>query len=117
MIRRLAVTALLLLAVAVFVAALVCIPTGRAHAADHRPCVSKAEFYGLRHGQTRAQVEARWEVSAAVRDVTRGDVRVWVTYPLCGYDDGVSGVSVAYGRFDHLWRVALVGLLQDGTHS
>lgn len=88
-----------------------------AHAADQRPCVSKAEYYGLpRAPLTRVMVEARWEVTDVSVGAGRNDYRYFVSYPVCGYG-GLSNVTVSYRIRDHVWRTELLALDQDGSHS
>lgn len=90
-------------------------PAAPASAADVRPCVSKGEFNGLHGPQSRAQLEDRWEVAATVLD--RGEYRIWVNYPACGYGPDEAGVQVGYSRATGLWVVAGHWRVQGATLS
>jgi hypothetical protein len=98
-------------------AAVVCIATAApAQAQDERPCVSKTEYHGLKSGQTRAQVEARWEVEGAGIDPVRGANRHFLTYPLCGFALSDASVTVGYANDGRdWWKSELLTLVIGST--
>jgi len=73
-----------------------------AHAADHRPCISKVEYQSPR-ALPRADLENRWEVrDMGHREWVIGlDGYGWpvVAYPRCGYswDEAWYGVTYDHG--------------------
>jgi hypothetical protein len=88
--------------------------TAPANAVDQRPCVSKAEYYGLKSGQTQAQVEARWEVADVGSTAGGGPYRYFIDYPLCG---DVGTVTMGYQRDSHLWATALATIPERHNHT
>lgn len=68
----------------VFIAALVFIPRAAAHAADTRPCVSKAEFNSTIEEDTRGNIEDRWEVKGVGVPAVIPGFGHTVLYPRCG---------------------------------
>lgn len=104
-IKRTATAALAVIAVAV---GLLMLTTTGAQAQDRRACVGKAEFNGLKGGQTRAQIEARWEVSGLGTVLRRGPYRTYVNYPACGFSRTKAGVQVAYALNDGLESYAVL---------
>lgn len=87
-----------------------------AAAGDTRACVSKDEYYGIKRDQSRAELEARWEVAEVASKPERHRFQFAVWYPVCDYSEQ-SGAVVYYGNDDHLWKFAQLVLEQDGTHN
>lgn len=83
---------------------------------DHRPCVSKREFNSL-HIQTKAEVEARWEVVGLGRR-TLTPLGTVVAYPRCGYSRDEAWYGVQYvpegGRLIAYSPVSVSGLGRTG---
>jgi hypothetical protein len=71
------------LTAAIVVAGLQLTPTA-ASAQDVRPCVSAREFHGVHYAQTRAELEARWEVQGLGRRVNVPVTGSATAYPRCG---------------------------------
>lgn len=85
-------------ALAVF-AALLGMPEA-AHAQDTRPCVSPSEFHGAKFFQTRAQLEARWEVVGLGRRAVAPGFGVVTVYPRCGPAHSRTNFGVIYRNQD-----------------
>lgn len=82
-----------------------------AHAVDHRPCVSKPEFWARYHYPVQDQkaVEQRWEVQHAGRRARGLEDRTTyvLAYKACGFTRDEVKVYVQYDNEDHTVVAAL----------